>query len=428
MSKKNLYLTDTSLGTYGIYISSDTYLDAPQIDYVEYQVPGRTGNAILDRNRLNNVIRRFDCYIPEGTNIDTTLDSLKKLLYLNRGYVKLSSDYEPSRYQYGYLAQELNVKPFNLKTAEFSLYFSCVPKKYSTANSAHDATHAEVNNYLTSYFRNDNTDLVNLLANAKINYPYSPVGWMCDFGTYSVNAGTYTVTCSSTTTQKYMVVLADRSAYHPYTYELVGEVDNYSGSFTVDVPSVYQSEFVIVAAAPILSFDQEIDVTANGNTNQMNFIYNPITSTELSSNTDIGCEPQFLYKKQVFGSNLNISEGGTDLFVLNDNMYIVDYYRLVNDYTAQTVFDTCAYQEGTQYFMYVKVDFANAKFYLLDSYSFDGNIVLDASNYFIESKKGDLGDSVTAKLATGWPIEASGTSFTERRIKGIKFKMGWWKL
>ena len=127
---KTLKINNTPLSNYGIYISSDTYLDAPQIDYSEYQIPGRDGN-VIQYNAINNVIRKFDCYIPEITNIDNAMLSLKKLLYANLGYLTLESDYDSGTYQEGYLAQQINVDPFNEKAAKFSLYFSCKPKKIS---------------------------------------------------------------------------------------------------------------------------------------------------------------------------------------------------------------------------------------------------------------------------------------------------------
>ncbi len=131
MAKKNLYINDVSLGTYGIYISSDTILNSPSFDYAKFEVPGRIGSVLQYNNRLNNVIRKFTCYVPSGTNVNSALGNVKKLIYANPGYVKLASDYEAGIYMYGYLAQEIKVDPFNMyRTVTFDLYFSCQPQKY----------------------------------------------------------------------------------------------------------------------------------------------------------------------------------------------------------------------------------------------------------------------------------------------------------
>ena len=145
MAKKNLYINNTSLGTYGIYISSDTVLNAPSFDYVEHQVPGRDGTLLQYNNRLNNVVRKFTCYVPSVGSPTTAIANLKKLIYSSPGYVKITSDYDSSTYQYGYLAQDIQVKPFaRYKTIEFDLYFSCLPKKYATTQTTATNTYVVV--------------------------------------------------------------------------------------------------------------------------------------------------------------------------------------------------------------------------------------------------------------------------------------------
>lgn len=134
---KTLKLNGTSLSTYGIYIASDTYLNAPGIDYTEYQIPAVDGNQIAYNRRLNNVVRKFDCFIKD--NVDSGITSLKKLIYSNPGYMRIESDYDSSVYQMGYLAQEIEFNPFrdgDVLEVKFSLYFSCKPQKYSVTDSS----------------------------------------------------------------------------------------------------------------------------------------------------------------------------------------------------------------------------------------------------------------------------------------------------
>lgn len=133
---KQFYINGTGSSTFGIYITSDTFLNAPQIDYTEYNIPARYGSLIYYNKRLINVIRRFDCYIKD--DVEKGLDGLKKLLYSHPGYVRIESDYDADTYQDGYLAQEITVDPFNEQgdfRATFSLYFSCKPQKYFKTNA-----------------------------------------------------------------------------------------------------------------------------------------------------------------------------------------------------------------------------------------------------------------------------------------------------
>ena len=141
MALKKLYLsadnsTWVNSGTYGIYLNSDTYLNAPAFDYTEYSVPARNGNLIAYNHRYGNVLRRFDCYI--NASVETNFDSFKKWIYTHPGYIYIKSDYDSATYQKGYLAQDIEVEPFNKDgnySIQFSLYFSCQPQKFSTSTS-----------------------------------------------------------------------------------------------------------------------------------------------------------------------------------------------------------------------------------------------------------------------------------------------------
>ena len=137
MARKNLYINDVNIGTYGIYISSDTILNSPQIDYTAFSVPGKNGSVLQYNKRMDNVVRKFTCHVPLKTQVASALANLKKLIYTSPGYLKISSDYETDTYQMGYLAQPIDVKPFNAyRTATFDLYFSCRPQKYDKTSES----------------------------------------------------------------------------------------------------------------------------------------------------------------------------------------------------------------------------------------------------------------------------------------------------
>ena len=137
MSYKQLYINGTGTGTFGIYIASDTYLNAPAPDYTAHQVPGRSGDLVQWNKRLENIIRKFECFIPNQAAAN--YDDFKKLLYSQIGYIEITSDYDPDTYQRGYLAQEIEAEPFrtdNNLNITFELYFSCEPQKYFKNNAS----------------------------------------------------------------------------------------------------------------------------------------------------------------------------------------------------------------------------------------------------------------------------------------------------
>ena len=136
MSLKQLYINGIGTGDYGIYISSDSYLNAPAPDYEAYQVPGRSGDLLQWNKRLNNIARKFTCYIPDDAQAN--FDEFKRMLYTNTGYLEISSDYEPDTYQRGYLADEIEAEPFlkdDVLRITFDLIFSCEPQKYFKDNT-----------------------------------------------------------------------------------------------------------------------------------------------------------------------------------------------------------------------------------------------------------------------------------------------------
>lgn len=177
---KTLSINGTSLADYGIYITSDTYLNAPSIDYTEYQIPARDGSLFSYNKRLNDVVRKFTCYIPDGTNVSVAMQSLKALLYSNIGELKLESDYTPNYYQLGNFIDGIEVEPFNLgRTATFELYFSCRPYQYERVETTVDLEDSQLNATVFSY---ESSPFIKQIMK-KVQAPYQRTG-----GRYIVDA------------------------------------------------------------------------------------------------------------------------------------------------------------------------------------------------------------------------------------------------
>lgn len=177
---KTLSINGQSLSAYGIYISSDTYLNAPSIDYTEYQIPARDGSLFSYNKRLNDVVRKFTCYIPDGTNVSVAMQSLKALLYSNIGELKLESDYTPNYYQLGNFIDGIEVEPFNLgRTATFELYFSCRPYQFERVETTIDLEMSQLNATVFSY---ESSPFIKQIMK-KVQAPYQRTG-----GRYIVEA------------------------------------------------------------------------------------------------------------------------------------------------------------------------------------------------------------------------------------------------
>ena len=177
---KTLSINGTSLADYGIYITSDTYLNAPSIDYTEYQIHARDGSLFSYNKRLNDVVRKFTCYIPEGTDVLSSMQSLKQLLYSNIGDLKIESDYTPNYYQIGTFIDGIEAEPFNLgMTATFELYFSCRPYQYERVETTVDLEDSQLNATVFSY---ESSPFIKQIMK-KVQAPYQRTG-----GRYVVDA------------------------------------------------------------------------------------------------------------------------------------------------------------------------------------------------------------------------------------------------
>jgi hypothetical protein len=429
--RKKLYLNNTDLSTYGIFINSDTYLNSPLIDYTEFQIPARDGSAILDNKRLNNVMRRFDCYVPDVNNIDTALKAVKKIIYANRGYIKIASDYDPLTYQYGYFAEELNVEPFRTKSATFSLFFSCLPRKIFKTDTTGTYSTSVGGIIGEESLTNDDPIIVSLLSKATKDYPTSIFGWSVYKVNYPLQSYYNNVlNSSSTTTKQYMIVGKNTNTGG---YRILSEITNYkleeeftySGSQSYDLyvfsPILHSNESIYVDVKVYDAnyvLDDEWDIT---------FTYNwaSISISDFTNLDAFDCDPVFLLKH---GVNDNSScNSSSDLYCLNGNEYVIDFHSFTTDYGNKKIKSNYVQTDGGNKYLYVLVDFKKGEAYLLKTFDFDGDVLLDISNYFY-CKNGVIGDSLTVKKGSQYTAVLLSDLFITNMVYAIKYKMGWWSL
>ena len=425
--KKNLYINDINIGDYGIYISSDTYLNGPMIDYTEFQAPARDGNLILDNKRLNNVIRKFDCYIPDNYDLEGGLNKLKKLIYSLRGYFKIVSDYDPDVYQYGYFAEELNVEPFTTKSAHFSLYFSCLPQRWIVENNDIVIGDVLMPFYANGYVSNNDPLLMQVLAKAKNNYNV-PYGWlleMFDGGVVFDPNTTYNFQSSSSLNKEYILCLRCVKGYDVW-YEYVNEISDYNLDFTYKTPNINVSAMELYVLMPISDINVDIEVVVNGDYELVNASWEAITNQSFINDDAFGFTPQMIYSKNVKNDEYSNQEGVIDLFNLNGNMYSLDFNKLLDKYTIDEIYNNYGIGSDRVKQMPILVDMYNCKAYILDALSsWNANKILDISNCFTGTYRAQLGDELKMKYGC---LRESVNSLFGVSMNGLQIKMGWWKL
>ena len=289
MAKKNLYINDVTME--GIYVTSDTILDTPRIDYEEYSIPGRDGNVIQYNNRLDNVVRKFTCHIPQSSNQATALAKLKKAIYQNIGYVKIASDYEPATYQYGYLAQEINVKPFkDYSTVTFDLYFSCNPMKYSTT-STKSSYNINQNTRTIQTFPRNSTFIQQLLQNVSANdVPDAEAFVVVAPFVYSSSSDVFTDISATFPASDSFIACADVGNYNQLTWKdaVFRTTIGYSVNGNLAVASFSPTENLgeLCFVMPADSIGQlDISLKRNSTTYSRTYTFN--YQADLVNNTDV---------------------------------------------------------------------------------------------------------------------------------------------
>lgn len=350
--RKHLYINDVDICDYGIYISSDTYLNSPLIDYKEYQIPSRDGNVIQYNKRLNNVIRKFVCYIHETTNIDSALNQLKMLLYKNIGYVKLASDYDENKYQFGYLAQDIVVEPFQFdKVATFELYFSCLPQKYydETEQTRLDVIGADTGQILNL---SASTFIQNVMNNVDLAYQPNkntfvimPIAIPTGYEQNQIQIKYETTTPSNRLT--YMAIgHVDNTRNEPIFDEYLGmsvdgnmpymTIDNSYAQANYNVYAIYQIENVTfnvtftrkIESSGESSYTRTYQIKENQFLNDSSFIDNATIVLAMSYTASASQTTNMVFQ-----------------CVANDVQIFIDAIKMVNDGVAKYIYDNCDWSQ-----------------------------------------------------------------------------------
>lgn len=419
--KKNLYLNDVNVGNYGIFINSDTYLNAPQIDYNDYKVPARNGSVIQYNKRFENVVRKFECYIPETQNVQTALDSLKKLIYSNVGYLKISSDYEPDYYMYGYLAQEIEVKPFNQElSATFELYFSCMPQKISI----------EQNNYIFTRSTQDDILILNennseLVRSALDELPY----YAEKYSTYALctitQLGLDGTVKLSTSYKGSIFLICTFDGTEPTYVDYLTYYGGLNISANIEVPSEYNtSEYYACMLVPTAKYYYILAIARYGSSQTLTKNF---TLGRTVPNSLVGAlgEIQLLVQNANF-TEVRISNGqfgdGDGVIALNDMYVEIDWYQMYLDGYLDTIKQCVETIDGTQYCVF-RINLSTFKSYLYYSIT---ETYTSIDKYVTIYGAPDISD--TNYLCISRKTDNSSLLYPEWFGVSANMQVNWWKV
>lgn len=127
-----LSVAGTLLSTFGVYQSGNKTFASAEKDLEYIEIPGKSGDLVIDRNRFRNITREYDCFIVSTDEADfrTKIRNLADFLGSLRTYVRIEDTYHPDEYVMG-IPEAVDPEVLeNLRGANFTLAFNCKPQRF----------------------------------------------------------------------------------------------------------------------------------------------------------------------------------------------------------------------------------------------------------------------------------------------------------
>lgn len=126
------YFNGESCRDYGIYVSGSGTFNAPELDVISYEIPGRNGELIISNERYKNLEVVYPAFI--RSNFRYNAARARAWLLSPQGYCRLSDDYHPYEYRLGRFKGpiDFDMRFLNM-SGECNLIFDCKPQRYLTS-------------------------------------------------------------------------------------------------------------------------------------------------------------------------------------------------------------------------------------------------------------------------------------------------------
>ena len=182
-----LSVAGTLLSTFGVYQSGNKTFASAEKDLEYIEIPGKSGDLVIDRNRFRNITREYDCFIVSTDEADfrTKIRNLADFLGSLRTYARIEDTYHPDEYVMG-IPEAIDPEVLeNLRGANFTLAFNCKPQRFIKTTPV-------------SLSATGNTDLVNPSRHTAKPLVTMTGAGVLTFGSQSittVGSGKHTIDC-----------------------------------------------------------------------------------------------------------------------------------------------------------------------------------------------------------------------------------------
>lgn len=113
---------------FGAYISGSGTFISPEREVEKFEVPGRSGDLIIDNGRFKNVELTYTAFIVR--NFRQNMEALRGFLLSEYGYFRLEDTYHPDQYRMAAFAGPIDPETFLVKSGTFELTFDCMPQRW----------------------------------------------------------------------------------------------------------------------------------------------------------------------------------------------------------------------------------------------------------------------------------------------------------
>lgn len=130
-----LTIGDVRSSDYGVYLTGEAVYDAPERAVEIVSVPGRNGDIIIDKGRYENieVTYKAGMYGDDQEAFAAKIAAFRSAVLSQRGYVRISDDYNPDEYRMGVYVSGLEADVSHYSSAaEFDIVLNCKPQRFLT--------------------------------------------------------------------------------------------------------------------------------------------------------------------------------------------------------------------------------------------------------------------------------------------------------
>lgn len=124
----HLIYNGTDLTEYGLYVSGDKTFDAPQKNYTQVTIPGRSGDLYVFDGTYMNVELQYKSIIIE--DFSNNMAEIRNILLSPTDYVTIEDDYHPDEFRLGVYLGPLTITPLRLSAGSTILTFNCRPERW----------------------------------------------------------------------------------------------------------------------------------------------------------------------------------------------------------------------------------------------------------------------------------------------------------